>query len=92
MQKTRKKPERRCVGCNEHKDKRELIRVVKSPEGEIFFDHTGKANGRGAYLCNDAACLQKARKARRLESALKAAIPPEVYERLEQEIQNDGAE
>ena len=78
---------RRCTGCNEQKPKKELVRIVRSPQGEIALDRVGKAPGRGAYLCFDAACLAKARKAKRLERALDTAIPPEVYERIEKEIE-----
>ena len=74
----KKIPMRRCVGCMEQRPKRELIRVVRSPEGEISLDTTGKKSGRGAYLCPDPACLAKARKARRLERALECEIPDEV--------------
>lgn len=80
-------PLRRCTGCNEQKPKKELVRVVRSPRGEIALDRVGKMPGRGAYLCPSAQCLAKARKAKRLERALDAQIPPEVYERIEQEIE-----
>ncbi|MDY5008594.1 RNase P modulator RnpM [Candidatus Allofournierella merdipullorum] len=83
----RKIPLRRCTGCNEQKPKKELVRVVRSPQGEIALDRVGKMPGRGAYLCPSAQCLAKARKAKRLERALEAQIPPEVYERIEQEIE-----
>lgn len=83
----RKIPLRRCTGCNEQKSKKELVRVVRSPQGEIALDRVGKMPGRGAYLCPSAQCLAKARKAKRLERALEAQIPPEVYERIEQEIE-----
>ncbi len=83
----RKIPLRRCTGCNEQKPKKELVRVVRSPQGEIALDRVGKMPGRGAYLCPGAQCLAKARKAKRLERALDAQIPPEVYERIEQEIE-----
>ena len=83
----RKIPLRRCTGCNEQKSKKELVRVVRSPQGEIALDRVGKMPGRGAYLCPSAQCLAKARKAKRLERALDAQIPPEVYERIEQEIE-----
>ena len=83
----KKIPMRRCVGCMEQRPKRELIRVVRSPEGEISLDTTGKKSGRGAYRCPDPACLAKARKARRLERALECEIPDEVYERIEKELQ-----
>ena len=83
----RKIPLRRCTGCNEQKPKKELVRVVRSPQGEIALDRVGKMPGRGAYLCPSAQCLAKARKAKRLERALDAQIPPEVYGRIEQEIE-----
>ena len=82
----KKYPVRMCTGCGMQKQKRDLIRVVKSPEGEISIDFTGKKSGRGAYLCNDPECLKKARKARRLERALSCQIPQEVYDRLEEEL------
>ena len=86
QQRQKKIPVRRCVGCNAQKEKRALVRIVRSPEGEISVDLTGKKSGRGAYLCASAACLAKARKAKRLERALETPIPPEVYARLEEEI------
>ncbi|MBE6910479.1 MAG: YlxR family protein [Ruminococcaceae bacterium] len=86
MQKPKKIPQRQCVGCREMKEKRELIRVVKSPEGDVSLDFRGKKPGRGAYVCPDAACLKKARKSRALERAFSAAIPPEVYDALEEEM------
>ncbi len=72
-------PMRKCTGCNEMKPKKELVRVVRSPEGEVSLDLTGKKPGRGAYVCRDAACLSKARKAGRLERAFSCEIPPDVY-------------
>ncbi len=86
----RRIPMRKCTGCNEMKPKKELVRVVKSPEGEISLDLTGKKPGRGAYVCRDVGCLAIARKARRLEKAFSCAIPDEVYERMEEELRNDG--
>ena len=83
-----KVPLRRCCGCNEMKPKRELIRVVRSPAGTIALDLTGKANGRGAYLCPDAECLKRLRKRRGLERAFKCPVPPEVYMGLEEELTN----
>lgn len=83
---TKKVPVRMCSGCGQHIPKKELIRVVRSPEGELSVDLTGKKSGRGAYLCQRAECLQKARKTRRLERALSCQIPDEVYQRLEEEI------
>lgn len=82
-------PLRKCTGCMEQKPKRDLIRVVRSPEGEISLDTTGKKPGRGAYICRDAQCLAKARKARRLERAFACQIPDAVYEKLEEAL-NQG--
>ena len=79
-------PLRMCAGCGQRKPKKELVRVVRSPEGEISLDLTGRKPGRGAYLCRDAACLKAARKARRLEKAFSCKIPDEVYDRLEEEL------
>ena len=84
--KPKKIPERRCVGCGERKEKRELIRVLRTPEGEIVLDRTGKRSGRGAYLCPNAECLRKARKTRRLQTNLETEIPDSVFEALEREI------
>ena len=86
----KKIPMRKCLGCNEMKPKKELVRVVRSPEGEISLDLTGKKPGRGAYVCHDTACLAKARKAKRLEKAFSCEIPDGVYERMEEELKNDG--
>ena len=83
MQKPRKIPQRQCVGCREMKDKKALLRSVKTPEGEILLDATGKKSGRGAYVCPDPECLKKARKSRALERAFDTAIPAEVYDALE---------
>ena len=80
---------RMCTGCGEMKPKRELIRVVKSPEGQISLDKTGRSPGRGAYVCPDLACLQKARKSKRFERVFASAIPEEVYDALEKEL-SDG--
>ncbi len=85
MQK-KKTPIRRCTGCRESKPKKELVRVVKSPEGEIAVDLTGKKSGRGAYICRNEACLAAAKKARSLERALECAIDEAIYERLSAEI------
>lgn len=82
----KKIPLRQCVGCREMKEKRALIRVVKSPDGEISLDFRGKKPGRGAYLCPDAACLAKARKTKALERAFSAPLPPEVYGALEEQM------
>lgn len=89
--KPKKIPMRMCVGCREMKPKPELIRVVKSPEGEVSLDFKGKKPGRGAYVCRDVECLKKARKTRALERAFSNAIPPEVYDALERELEGgDG--
>ncbi|MBR2028711.1 MAG: YlxR family protein [Oscillospiraceae bacterium] len=85
----RKIPQRKCVGCGTSKDKKELIRVVKNAEGEISVDLTGKKNGRGAYICHDAECLKKAKKAGRLEKSFECQISEEIYARLMQEIEAD---
>ena len=87
--KEKKLPLRMCTGCGEHKQKRELIRVVKSPEGEISLDLTGRKPGRGAYICPRLECLQKARKARRLEKAFSCQIPDSVYDAMEEELKNE---
>ena len=86
MQKPKKIPQRQCLGCREMKNKKDLIRVVRSPEGETSLDFKGKKPGRGAYVCPDSACLAKARKSRALERAFETAIPPEVYDQLEQQM------
>ena len=78
----KKIPMRQCLGCREMKPKRELIRVVRSPEGEISLDFRGKASGRGAYVCPDPVCLKKAIRAKALERSLETAIPEEVYAQL----------
>ncbi len=83
-------PLRKCTGCGEMKPKKELVRVVKDPEGAISLDRTGKKAGRGAYLCPDEACLAAARKARRLEKAFSCQIPEAVYTQLEEALQTDG--
>ncbi len=83
MQRQRKVPLRKCVGCQEMYPKRDLVRVVLTPENEIHLDLTGKQNGRGAYLCRKRACLQIARKRKSLERALKTTIPDELYGELE---------
>ena len=82
----RKIPVRRCTGCGKGRPIKELVRIVRSPEGEISLDLTGKKPGRGAYICPKTACMNKARKAKRLENAFGTQIPPEVYELLEQQV------
>ena len=82
----KKVPLRKCTGCGEMKPKKELVRVVKTPEGEISLDPTGKMNGRGAYLCKDPQCLRKAQTSKRIEKALSCTVPDEIYNKLEQEL------
>ncbi|VYT73673.1 DUF448 domain-containing protein [Clostridium tertium] len=87
--KVKKIPLRMCTGCMEMKPKKELIRVVKSPEGEVSVDLTGKKSGRGAYVCKSEECLEKAFKAKRLSRNLDIAISEEVYNKLREEISNE---
>ena len=82
----KKIPLRMCLGCNEMKPKNELMRVVKDPEGNISLDFTGKKNGRGAYICRSKACLEKAIKSKRIERSFSVAIPNEIYDSLEKEM------
>jgi len=89
--KTKKIPLRRCVGCNEMKPKKELVRVVRTPEGEVCLDLTGKKSGRGVYVCKNINCLEAAQKAKRFERSLstddiKVNIPDEVYDRMAEEL------
>lgn len=80
-------PMRQCVGCQEMKNKKEMIRVIRTKEQEFLLDATGKKNGRGAYICPDPECLKKAMKNKGLERSFKQAIPPEVYKALEEEME-----
>ncbi|MBO5837603.1 MAG: YlxR family protein [Oscillospiraceae bacterium] len=82
----KKIPQRQCMGCRERRAKKELIRVVRTTEGSVILDFSGKANGRGAYICPQLECLKKAQKAKSLERSLEVPIPQEVYERLEKEM------
>lgn len=86
MANVKKVPLRKCIGCNEMKNKKEMIRVLKTTDDEIILDATGKKNGRGAYLCFSKDCLKKAMKSRGLERSLKMPIPQEVYESLERKL------
>lgn len=86
MEQKKKIPLRQCVGCCERKPKSELLRVLRTPEGEIVLDRTGRKNGRGAYVCASTKCFSKARKSGRLASHLECAIPDEVYSLIESEI------
>lgn len=80
--KEKKTPQRMCIACREMKDKKALIRIVKSPEGEISLDFTGKKNGRGAYICNDEACIKKCCKARLINKNFSCEVSPDIYEKL----------
>ena len=83
----KKIPQRQCMGCRERKAKKEMIRVVRGTDGAVTLDFGGKLNGRGAYICPDPQCLQKARKSKSLERSLEVPIPEEVYERLAAEME-----
>ena len=82
----KKTPLRKCIGCNEMKDKKELIRIVRNADGEINVDLVGKMAGRGAYICKDRKCFDMAAKAKRLEKSFKCKIPDEIYNSLREEI------
>ena len=86
MAKERKIPLRKCSGCGEMKPKTELVRVVRSPEGDLSMDLTGRKAGRGAYVCHNIDCLRIARKRKALERSFACAIPSEIYDRLEEEM------
>lgn len=81
-------PQRKCVGCNEMKDKKSLLRIVRSPEGEISLDLTGKKNGRGAYVCPSKECITKAVKEKRLERSLAKPVSEEVYQQLLEDLED----
>ena len=85
----KKIPMRQCLGCREMKPKRELIRAVKSPDGEVILDFKGKMPGRGAYLCPNGECLKKAMKSKALERAFSTQIPTEIYDALEKQMEAD---
>lgn len=82
----RKIPTRRCTGCGEHFPKNTLIRVLRTPEGEVVLDLTGKKSGRGAYICKSASCLKKARRSKRIETSLGCTVSQELYEKMEEEL------
>lgn len=84
----KKIPMRQCLGCREMKPKKDLIRVVRSPEGEISLDFKGKASGRGAYICHDPQCLKKAIRSKALERAFSTQIPPEIYDKLNEQMED----
>ena len=90
MIKQRKIPLRRCTGCGEMKNKKELIRVVRSNEGQFFIDFTGKKPGRGAYVCKEDACLERSVKQRGLERSFKLSVPKDLYEQLKAELEGSG--
>ena len=85
----KKEPQRTCLGCKESKNKKELIRIVKQNDGKIFIDKTGKANGRGAYICDNSECLEKAIRSKKLEKAFEMKIEENIYEDLKNTI-NQG--
>lgn len=87
--KQKKIPMRMCIGCGEMKPKKELIRIVKSPEGDISLDFTGKKSGRGAYICHDPECLEKARKGKRLEKSFSCRIESGIYEVMADELRSE---
>ncbi len=82
----KKIPERKCMGCNEKKPKKELIRVVRTPEGEVVLDTVGKKSGRGAYICKSVSCFEKAVKTRRLERCLEIQIPNDIYDSIKDSL------
>lgn len=88
MQKIKKVPQRKCIVCQDRDAKRGLMRIVKNKEGQIFIDETLKANGRGAYICKNSECLQKAIKTKALNRAFKIEVPQEVYENLLEELKS----
>lgn len=88
VMKPKRIPQRMCLGCQEMKPKKELIRVVRSPEGEISIDLKGKAPGRGAYICRNPECLEKAIKARRFEKSFETKIDDEIYDKLRSELKD----
>lgn len=90
--KQKKVPMRRCTGCGEQKPKKELVRVVKTPDGEVLLDLTGKASGRGAYICNNAECLKKAGKSKRIDKTFEMTIPDEIYEQMEAKFRENDNE
>ncbi|MBR5337507.1 MAG: YlxR family protein [Lachnospiraceae bacterium] len=87
MATVKKQPLRKCTGCGEMKDKKDLIRIIRTPEDNIELDLTGRKNGRGAYLCNSKECFAKARKNKGLERSLKMAVPAEIISRIEEELE-----
>lgn len=90
-QKVRKIPMRQCLGCNAHKPKKEMIRVVRLPDGGVVLDLKGKVSGRGAYICPDKNCFKKARKSKRIEHTLECEIGEDIYDAMEEMIAEDSA-
>lgn len=88
MPQQKKIPLRRCTGCNEAKPKKDLVRVVRTPEGEVLLDPTGKKNGRGAYICKNIDCFQRARRAKRFERAFECTVSEEVYDAIAKELES----
>ena len=86
----KKIPERKCMGCNEKRPKKELVRVVRTPEGEVLLDLTGKKSGRGAYICPRVSCYEKALKTKRLERCLEIEIPEQVYSSVKEALESEG--
>lgn len=85
---TKKIPKRQCIGCGESKDKKSMLRIVKTDDGRFILDGTGKMNGRGAYICRNTECFEKAMKSKGLERSFKMPIPGEVYEQLKKEMEH----
>jgi predicted RNA-binding protein YlxR (DUF448 family) len=90
-QKPKKIPMRQCLGCNAHKPKKEMIRVVRLPDGGVVLDLKGKVSGRGAYICPDKNCFKKARKSKRIENTLECEIREDIYDAMEEMISEDSA-
>lgn len=90
--KNKKIPMRQCVGCGQMNEKKKMYRVLRTQEGELLLDKTGRQNGRGAYICPNEACLQKAIRRGGLERSFKMQIPKEMYQTLEEEMKNNHAE
>lgn len=83
---------RQCLGCGEHKPKKEMLRVLRTPDGNIELDFTGKKSGRGAYICPKTLCFKRARKNGRIQTALECSIPDEVYDRMERRLEDSDGE
>ncbi len=86
---TKKLPTRRCTGCGEHFPKKTLVRILRTPDGNILLDKTGKLSGRGAYICKSISCLNKARKASRIERSLSCEIPDDIYAVITEELKSE---